>query len=104
MLKHHENGRINAIIVLSDGSDTDSVKSLDSLLVKVGTTAKEGAGKAPVRIFTIAYGEEGDKDALQRISKASGGQMFDASDPDQDRPGVRVGHQQLLRRMSGLHR
>jgi Ca-activated chloride channel homolog len=82
MLKHHENGRINAIIVLSDGSDTDSVTSLDSLLVKVGTTAKEGAGKAPVRIFTIAYGEEADKDALQRISKASGGQMFDASDPD----------------------
>lgn len=82
MLMHHENGRINAIIVLSDGSDTDSVMSLDSLLVKVGTTAKEGAGKAPVRIFTIAYGEEADKDALQRISKASGGQMFDASDPD----------------------
>lgn len=80
MLKNAEEGRINAIVVLSDGDDTDSKTSLSSLLVKINSSAKEGGNKSPVRIFTIAYGDEVDKSELQKISDASGGQMFDASD------------------------
>jgi Ca-activated chloride channel family protein len=80
MLKHSEEGRINAIVLLSDGDDTDSKTSLSSLLVKINSSAKEGSNKSPVRIFTIAYGKDVDKSALQQISDASGGQMFDASD------------------------
>lgn len=82
MTERAEEGRINAIVVLSDGADTDSRTSLESLLVKINSSAKEGSTSAPVRIFTIAYGEEADKGILERISKASGGQMFDASDPE----------------------
>ena len=81
MLKHAEPGRINAIVVLSDGEDTDSETSLDSLLVKINQSAKEGAVKAPVRIFTIVYSDDANENALARIAKASGGQSFDASDP-----------------------
>lgn len=80
MLKNAEEGRINAIVVLSDGEDTDSSKSLDSLLVQLNTANKEGGNSSPVRIFTIAYGAGADKDILARISKATGGQMFDATD------------------------
>lgn len=80
MLERAEPGRINAIIVLSDGQDTDSRTSLESLLVKLNQ-ASEGANSSAVRIFTIAYGEGADKDILNRISTATGGQMFDASDP-----------------------
>lgn len=80
MKKNAEEGRINAIVVLSDGEDTDSQTSLSSLLVKINSSAKEGVNTAPVRIFTIAYGKEADKSNLQKISDASGGQMFDASD------------------------
>lgn len=76
-----EPGRINAIVVLSDGQDTDSVMSLDSLLAKIGTSAREGQDAAPVRIFPIAYGEGADTSALRRIAEATGGQWFDASDP-----------------------
>jgi Ca-activated chloride channel family protein len=75
-----ESGRINAMIVLSDGQDTDSKTSLDSLLIKLNQKG-EGSNDNPVRIFTIAYGDGADKDILQKISTATGGQMFDATDP-----------------------
>ncbi|KJQ52478.1 substrate-binding and vWA domain-containing protein [Microbacterium sp. SA39] len=77
-----EPGRINAIVVLSDGEDTDSTTSLDSLIAKIGKSSKEGSDDTPVRIFTIAYGEGADPTALQRIADATGGQMFDASDAE----------------------
>lgn len=77
-----EPGRINAIVVLSDGEDTDSTTSLDSLIAKIGTQSGEGGTDAPVRIFPIAYGEGADTSALQRIADATGGQMFDASDAE----------------------
>lgn len=81
MLKQAEQGRINAIIVLSDGADTDSRTTLKALVAKISATAKEGGVAAPVRVFTIAYGADANKDVLQRISSASGGQLFDSSDP-----------------------
>jgi len=80
MQKHAETGRINAIVVLTDGADTDSQISLQSLLVKLNSAKKEGGEGAQVRIFPIAYGKEANKDVLSQIAKASGGQMFDASD------------------------
>lgn len=82
MVKHAEPGRINAIVVLSDGEDTDSQTSLDSLLVRINQSAKEGRADTPVRIFTIVYSDDADKNILGRIAKASGGQSFDASDPE----------------------
>jgi Ca-activated chloride channel family protein len=82
MVKHAQPGRINAIVVLSDGDDTDSKSSLDSLLVRINQSAKEGRADTPVRIFTIVYSDDADKNVLSRIAKASGGQTFDASDPE----------------------
>jgi Ca-activated chloride channel family protein len=75
-------GRINAIVLLSDGQDTDSVMSLDSLVAKLNGANREGGNDAPVRIFAIAYGEDADQSALGRIATASGGQVFDASNPE----------------------
>ena len=80
MTARAEPGRINAIVLLSDGQDTDSSISLDSLIAQIGTSAREGGDDAPVRIFPIAYGEGADTGALQRIAEATGGQWFDASD------------------------
>ena len=83
MTEHAETGRINAIVVLSDGDDTDSRTSLDSLIVKLNeSNAGEGNNSAQVRIFPIAYGEGANMDALKRIADASGGQVFDATDPE----------------------
>jgi Ca-activated chloride channel family protein len=80
MVARAQPGRINAIVLLSDGQDTDSEISLDSLVAKIGASSKEGGDDAPVRIFPIAYGEGADTGALQRIAEATGGQWFDASD------------------------
>ncbi|WP_341955978.1 substrate-binding and VWA domain-containing protein [Microbacterium sp. LWH13-1.2] len=82
MSERAEPGRINAIVVLSDGEDTDSSISLDSLIAKIGKSTKEGGDDAPVRIFPIAYGEGADTSALQRIADVTGGQLFDASDAE----------------------
>jgi Ca-activated chloride channel family protein len=75
-------GRINAIVLLSDGVDTDSFTSLDSLVAKLNGATREGGNDAPVRIFAIAYGSDADLGALGRIAAASGGQVFDASNPE----------------------
>lgn len=81
MVARAEPGRINALVVLSDGEDTDSRLGIDSLLVKLNS-ASEGNQVAPVRIFTIAYSEGADTETLARIAQATGGQSFDASDPE----------------------
>ncbi len=81
MTKNAEAGRINAIVVLSDGDDLDSKMSLDSLIAKITSKQSESGNTNPVRIFTIAYGDGANKDILSRIAQASGGQMFDATDP-----------------------
>lgn len=80
MQQRAEPGRINAIVVLSDGEDTDSKTSLDSLIAKIKQGSKEGSNAAPVRIFPISYGSDADSTALKRIAEATGGQWFDASD------------------------
>ncbi|MFT4220635.1 MAG: substrate-binding and VWA domain-containing protein [Microbacterium sp.] len=80
MAARAEPGRINAIVVLSDGEDTDSEMSIDSLIAKIGAREGEAADEAPVRVFPIAYGDTADTSALQRIAEATGGQWFDASD------------------------
>lgn len=77
-------GRINAIILLSDGEDTDSQMSLDQLTAMLrGDQNAEGGREdtAPVRIFPIIYSQSAPPEALTAIAEASGGQVFNASDP-----------------------
>lgn len=81
MQQHAEPGRINAIVVLTDGADSGGGISLESLLVKLNSAKTEGGDAPQVRIFPIAYGSGANKDVLGQIAKASGGQVFDASDP-----------------------
>lgn len=82
MKKKADTGRINAIVVLSDGADTDSQISVNSLIQKIQKDAGEGGNNKQVKIFAIGFGEGADMDALEKIAKASGGQVFDATDPD----------------------
>ena len=72
--------RINAVVLLTDGEDTDSTTSPDALVQRL-EQGSEGAGQ--VRVFTIAYsaGAEGAAEQLERIAKASGGQAY-TSDTD----------------------
>jgi len=69
---------INAVVVMTDGQneypdDTD----LEGLVRQLGDQALEDG----VRVFTIAYGEDADLDAIKRISEASRAAAYDATDP-----------------------
>jgi Ca-activated chloride channel family protein len=68
--------RINAVVVLTDGDDTDSSRSLDSLVKELSS---QGDSATQVRVFTIAYSAtaDGAADALEKIAEASGGQYYE---------------------------
>jgi len=73
--------RINAVVVLTDGEDTDSGASADEV---VETVRAQGDSDDQVRVFTIAYsaGAVGAAEALQKISEASGGQAYEGDTED----------------------
>lgn len=84
MKANAEPGRINAIVLLTDGEEDGSSKTSLDALIRELRGAIEGNDPAPVRIFPIIYGggvTPEAQDALKRIAEATGGQVFDASDP-----------------------
>jgi len=71
--------RVNAVVLLTDGADTDAHGiGLDELL---GTLRAEQASGRPVPVITIAYGDESGAEALAAISAATDGASYQTSDP-----------------------
>jgi hypothetical protein len=71
--------RVNAVVLLTDGDDTDADGiGLDQLL---STLRSEGASGQPVPVITIAYGDSAGAESLAAISAATGGATYQASDP-----------------------
>jgi Ca-activated chloride channel homolog len=70
--------RINAVVVLSDGTDTESRRSKDDALAAIRARS-EGEGRQ-IRIFTIAYGSDANSAVLEDIAAASGGRAY-SGDP-----------------------
>ncbi len=73
--------RINAVVVLTDGEDTDSSKSIDEVVEQLDA---QGDSESAVRVFTIAFSASavGAEDGLKRIAAASGGQSYEGSTDD----------------------
>jgi Ca-activated chloride channel family protein len=69
---------IRALVVMTDGQDTDSSGTLDDLISKISATSEEG-GNA-IKIFTIAFGSDADQSVLKKVADAGGGQEY-AADP-----------------------
>ncbi len=59
--------RIAALVVLTDGEDTDSRTKLPALLDAIRFDGE----RRSVRVFTIAYGSDADTTVLQRIADAT---------------------------------
>jgi Ca-activated chloride channel family protein len=59
--------RIRSIIVMTDGVDNGSKRTLDDLVQELG-----GEGRAGT-VFTIGYGPDANPDTLSAIAKAGGG-------------------------------
>ncbi len=69
---------IRSIVVLTDGQDTESSTTIDETLNQIGAFGEE-AGSS-IKLFTIAFGDDADKEVLKRIAKSTGGKQYD-SDP-----------------------
>jgi Ca-activated chloride channel family protein len=69
---------IRAMVVLSDGADTSSSMSRDTLISQLSTDSE---GRS-IKVFTIAYGTGSDVDAdmMKQIAEASGAKTY-SSDP-----------------------
>jgi Ca-activated chloride channel family protein len=76
-----DTSRINAVVLLTDGEDTDSDRSADDV---VRGLAAQGDSSRRVRVFTIAYssGAAGAAETLARISEASGGKAYEGGTSD----------------------
>jgi len=71
-------GRINAIVVLSDGQNEYAADDdLDGLVADLDADRLERS----VRVFAIAFGEDSDLPTLTRIAKASKASAYDARNP-----------------------
>jgi len=70
-----DTGRINAVVLLTDGEDTDSSRSADEVVRELQA---QGDSPKRVRVFTIAYsaGAAGAAENLERIAAASGGKGY----------------------------
>ena len=68
--------RINAVVLLTDGEDTDSERSHGDA---VAALKAQGDSENRVRVFTIAYsaGAAGAREQLAEIAAASGGQTYE---------------------------
>ncbi len=62
-----KDGRIQAVVVLTDGEDTNSKTSLEQLL----SSTRFDSERHAIRIFTIAYGRGARKDVLQQIAEGT---------------------------------
>jgi Ca-activated chloride channel family protein len=72
--------RINAVVVLTDGEDTDSSRTAD----EIADELDQGDAEDRVRVFKIAYsaGAVGAKEALDKIAAASGGRSYTGNTKD----------------------
>ena len=68
---------IRAIVVLTDGQDTQSSSTLDDVVSAIN--AAQGEGGNSIKVFTIAFGSDADKDVLTQIATPSGGKEYDSS-------------------------
>ncbi len=80
MKKGYDGTRINAVVLLTDGRNEDPRNDDLDATLKVLRAGSEGTSAAPVRIFTIAYGQDADAGTLRRIAEATDAATYDAAD------------------------
>ena len=80
MKEQYDPARINAVVLLTDGRNEDDYNDLNATLASL-RAGSEGQSSKPVRLFTIAYGQDADRNTLKRLSEATNAATYDASDP-----------------------
>jgi Ca-activated chloride channel family protein len=78
MLRSYQPDRINAVVVLSDGrNDTEQTETRPQLLSRLAQVHM----RAPILVFTCAYGHNADINTLNMIAESTGAHFYDATDP-----------------------
>src|SRR5262245_7855619 len=67
LLDNPSPGTISAVVVLTDGEDNKSRATLDELIEQI----KNDFEKKMIRVFTIAYGREGNEKIMKQIDDAT---------------------------------
>jgi Ca-activated chloride channel family protein len=78
LLQNGDPQHIRAVVVLTDGKDTQSTASLGQVMSEIAQSGGEG-GNA-IKLFTIAFGDDADKDVLKQLAEPTGGKQYN-SDP-----------------------
>ena len=85
MLAEYDPAKINAIVLLTDGQNDDGNPGDDeeqfAELIQSLQSGSEGSSAQPVRLFTIAYGEDADAITLRAVSQATRAATYNASNP-----------------------
>jgi Ca-activated chloride channel homolog len=81
MTDEFDPARINAVVLLTDGRNEDPRNEDLPALLKDLRSSNEGEATKPVRIFTIAYGNDADQVTLKRIAEATNAASYSAVDP-----------------------
>ncbi|HYN28710.1 MAG TPA: substrate-binding and VWA domain-containing protein [Dermatophilaceae bacterium] len=76
----YEPGRVNAVVLLTDGRNEDDPEGID-LPTLLRTLRTEFERSQPVPIITVGMGPEADMATLRRISVLTGGKAYRALDP-----------------------
>jgi Ca-activated chloride channel family protein len=67
--------KISAIVVLTDGADTDSSLGLEQLLQRIHFDNE----RHTIRVFTIAYGSDAKKDVLRQIADTTQAKFYEGN-------------------------
>ena len=81
MVDEFDPARINAVVLLTDGRNEDPRNQDLNALLRQLRAQNEGETSKPVRIFTIAYGNDADEVTLKRIAEATNAAAYSAVDP-----------------------
>jgi Ca-activated chloride channel homolog len=73
--------RVNSVTVLTDGRDQDATAHDISLHTLIAALRAENDPQHKVVVVGIAYGPDSDTAAMRKISDATGGTLYTASDP-----------------------
>ena len=75
-----DTSRINAVVLLTDGEDTNSSKTAESVVRELDA---QGDSSRRVRVFTIAYSAGAvAAEKLEQIAQASGGKAYKGNTDD----------------------
>lgn len=80
MLDHYEPGRINAVLVFTDGANDDpDGLTLDQLQDRLRQLVDPDRR---IQVFAVGYGPEADFDALNAITAVTDGKVFELARPE----------------------